>query len=208
MSNYATAKRAPRTLTEQEQAKLLRVSGEHVTGFRDHMIFSIALGTALREVEISALNCGDVYDSRGRARRRVALKTYKRAGKAGGADQVQQEVILPDQLRAKLDKFYRWKKANDQPTGEDDPLFASRKNARISTRRMRAAFAEWQEKCGFANPFTFHELRHTALTRIYEKTRDIRLVQRVARHANINTTTIYAAPSDEDVARAVRDLDC
>lgn len=208
MSGYATARRAPRTMTEQEQAKLLRVSGEHASGFRDHVIFSLALGTALREVEILSLNCGDVFDSRGRSRRRVTLRRYKRAGKEGGADRVQQEVILPDSLRYKLDKFRRWKIAKGESVAEDAPLFMSRKRSRISAKRMRTAFSEWQEKCDFEHAFTFHSLRHTALTRIYEKTRDIRLVQRVARHANVNTTTIYAAPSDEDVARAVRDLDC
>lgn len=195
-------------MTENEQAKLLRTSGEHASGFRDHVIFSLALGTALRELEILSLNCGDIYDSRGRARRRVTLRVYKRAGKEGGADRVQQEVILPDALRYKLDKFRRWKTQKGEPVADDSPLFISRKRRRISAKRIRTAFAEWQEKCGFAKRFTFHSLRHTALTRVYQKTRDIRVVQRVARHANINTTTIYAAPSDEDVARAVRDLDC
>jgi hypothetical protein len=40
------------------------------------------------------------------------------------------------------------------------------------------------------------------------KTRDIRLVQRFARHVNIHTTTIYAQPSEEDLMRAVRELPC
>lgn len=195
-------------MTKAEYTKLLRVTGEHASGFRDHVIFSIALGTALREAEIIALNCGDVFDSHGRARRRVELRVYKRAGKARGADAINQEVFLPDALRYKLNKFRRWKIQKEEPVGEDDPLFASRKNARLSTRRLRAAFREWQEECGFGRHFKFHALRHTALTNLYESTRDIRLVQRVARHANVNTTTIYALPSDEDVVRSVRDLDC
>jgi site-specific recombinase XerD len=69
-------------------------------------------------------------------------------------------------------------------------------------------FANWQQRAGFDRRFTFHHLRHTALTNIYRRTRDIRVVQRAARHANINTTTIYATPTDEDILRAVRDLPC
>ena len=38
---------------------------------------------------------------------------------------------------------------------------------------------------------TFHSLRHTALTRLYDKTKDIRLVQEVAGHSDISTTMIY-----------------
>jgi hypothetical protein len=33
-------------------------------------------------------------------------------------------------------------------------------------------------------------------------------VQRLARHKSVDTTTIYAAPSDEDILRAVRELPC
>lgn len=212
---YATTRKQPRTLTEREQKTLLRITGEHATGFRDHVIISVALGTALRENEILALNCNDVFDSSGRARRTVHLKVFKRpGGQSSGSSRrrrstdMPQQVSLPDTLRYKLDKFRRWKIAKGEPVGEDAPLFASRKNERMSDRRLRAAFREWQERCGFNKPFHFHALRHTALTNVYRKTRDISMVQRVARHSNINTSTIYAGPSDEDVAHAVRDLDC
>ena len=48
--------RAPRTLSEREQRALLAVTGQHKDGFRDHVIFSLALGTALREHELLALD--------------------------------------------------------------------------------------------------------------------------------------------------------
>jgi len=71
MSNYAESiARPPRTLTEREVALLLRTTGEHAAGWRDHVIFSLALGTALREHELLALDVGDVFDG-GRARRRT-----------------------------------------------------------------------------------------------------------------------------------------
>jgi len=69
MSNYVdTVRRPPRTLTVDEQALLLRTTGEHRRGFRDHVIFSIALGTALREHEIAALDVGDVSPDGSRVR--------------------------------------------------------------------------------------------------------------------------------------------
>jgi hypothetical protein len=55
MPAYAAAiPRPPRTLTELEQATLLKVTGERRDGFRDHVIFAVALGTGLREHEIAA----------------------------------------------------------------------------------------------------------------------------------------------------------
>ena len=38
MANYADATRTPRTLTEHEQRALLKVTGEHRAGFRDHVL--------------------------------------------------------------------------------------------------------------------------------------------------------------------------
>jgi integrase len=56
MANYADAARTPRTLTEREQRALLKVTGEHRAGFRDHVLYAMALGTGLREHELIALS--------------------------------------------------------------------------------------------------------------------------------------------------------
>ena len=59
MTTYAdTISRPVKTLTEQEQKSLLRVTGAHVAGWRDHCIYSLATGTGLREHEILALDIG------------------------------------------------------------------------------------------------------------------------------------------------------
>ena len=74
MTAYADAiAKPPRTLTDLEQKLILKTTGEHRDGFRDHVIISLALGTGLREHELLALDCGDVYAEDGRARRRVTL---------------------------------------------------------------------------------------------------------------------------------------
>lgn len=51
--------RPAKTLTEREQKALLRATGEHRAGFRDHVIYALALGTGLRAHELLALNVGD-----------------------------------------------------------------------------------------------------------------------------------------------------
>ena len=194
----------PRTLTEGEQRALLKTTGEHARGFRDHVIFSVALGTALREHEILALNVGDVFGADGKPRRRVQLRVFKRSND----DEAMQEVVLPDNLRAKLDKFRGWKKRRCEGLDADAPLFVSRNGNRLSARQLRHLFHQWQERAGFERRLSFHAVRHTALTTVYRKSRDIRLTQRVARHKSISSTIRYAGPSDEDVLRAVRDLPC
>jgi integrase/recombinase XerC len=194
----------PRTMTEGEQRSLLKTTGEDARGFRDHVIFSVALGTALREHEILALDVGDVFDPDGRPRRRVSLRVFKRSND----DSAMQEVVLPDNLRAKLDKYRGWKKRGGESLDADAPLFVSRNGNRLSARQLRQLFHQWQEHAGFERRLSFHAIRHTALTSVYRRSRDIRLTQRVARHKSITSTIRYAGPSDDDVLRAVRDLPC
>jgi integrase/recombinase XerC len=40
---------------------VLKVTGEHRAGYRDHCLFAMALGTGLREHELIALCVGDVF---------------------------------------------------------------------------------------------------------------------------------------------------
>lgn len=205
MPAYAAAvRRPPRTLTSVEQARLLKVTGERRTGFRDHVIFALALGTGIREHELAALDVGDVVAEDGHVRRRVTLRTFKRASRNPAI----QDLFLPDAIWYKLDKFIRWKRAQGESLAPEAPLFVSRLEKRIATRTLRYLFQLWQERAAFDRRFNFHSLRHSALTNVYRATHDIRLTQRIARHKSVETTTIYAAPSDEDILRAVRELPC
>jgi site-specific recombinase XerD len=204
MTAYTTLRRPPRTMTELEQAKLLKVTGEHAHGFRDHVLFALALGTGLREHEALALDVGDVTEDGSTLKRRISLRVFKRCTDRPAP----QEIFLPDSIHYKLGRFLAWKKRRGESLAPDAPLFVSREGNRLSTRMARTAFRRWQQRAGLDRIHSFHVLRHTACTNVYRKTRDIRLVQRFARHASIQTTTIYAQPSDEDLLRAVRELPC
>lgn len=198
---YATRnRRPPRTLTDAEVARLLKVSGEHVSGFRDHMIFSFALGCGLRESEIVALDVEDVVASDGRTpRRTIQLRVYKYGG--GHSDPKAQRSPLSDSTYYKLQKYLK-------VTGfRSGPLFRSRKGGkRLSDRAVRTMFAKWQRAARFDHVYPFHHLRHTSISNVQRAARDLRVTQIFARHANINTTTIYEHASDEEVVRAVRGL--
>ena len=58
-------------------------------------------------------------------------------------------------------------------------------------------------RAGIEKIILFHSLRHTALTRLYEKTKDIRLVQEVAGHSDISTTMIYTHISRANIQDAM-----
>jgi integrase/recombinase XerC len=192
-----TVSRKVTHLTDDEQKALLRVTGAHAKGFRDHVLFAMALGTALREHELLALNVGDVLLD-GKARRRVTLRTFKRCG--NDPDETQ-EVMLNDTLRAKVEKLVKLR--GGLAVTPESPLFVSREGNRLSSRQARTAFTEWQKRAGFERHVHFHALRHSACGNVYAQGKDIRLTQRFARHKSVVTTAIYTHPSDDDMLRAV-----
>jgi len=122
----------PRVMTEDEQNALLKITGEHVHGFRDHMVFSIALGTGLREHEIAALQVGDICDSNQKVRRRVFLNTFKKCCERPA----NQEILISESLRTKLTKYVDWKRKRGESLEATAFLFISRKQNQISTRQI------------------------------------------------------------------------
>src|SRR6267142_833797 len=190
---------SPPTLTQAEQRAILRATTGNP---RDHLIYSLALGTGLRLSEIVGLNVGDVYTPEGRPRNRVRLRPeIAKGGRVG-------DVFLPDALLVKFRRFCRHKATKREGLQPEDPLFCSQSRTRISPRRVQFAFRTWQTKAGFDRLYPFHALRHTAVTNVYRASRDLFLAQRFARHTSPLTTTVYTHPSDEELFSKLRGLTC
>ena len=148
---------SPATLTTDEQRLVLRATAGNV---RDHLIFSMALGTGLRLAEIVGLDVGDVLAPDGTPRVRVRVRAaIAKGGRAA-------DVFLPDRLVAKLRKFWRWKRERGEDLAPDAPLFANQSRRRISKRRVQHAWSGWQRRAGFDRTYGFHALRHYAEFRI------------------------------------------
>ncbi len=190
---------SPPTLTRVEQEALLVASSAHP---RDHLIFSLALGTGLRLSEIVGLNVGDLYFPDGRPRGRdPTAREIAKGGRVG-------DVFLPDALAPKLVTFWAYKLRAGESITHDAPLLCSQTGTRISKRRVQVAFKQWQAVACFDRPYPLHALRHTAVTNVYRASRDLFLAQRFARHASPLTTTIYMHASDEELAEGVRGIRC
>lgn len=225
--SFRTATRTLPMLRLVEQRELLRVTGTRLGAEREHMIYSLVLGTALREHEVVALNVGNVMHQRGpragEVRSKIELTTFKgvnlkpkRARAAAPRKKpITQIVYLPKATRRKLAYYLKWKKGRGESLRPDAPLFAVSKDSvraelggRLSTRTMRYHFRRWQGICRFETLRGFHALRHTALSNIYRKTKDLKAVQSQARHASVKSTEIYTHLTEEEIVKSVEDLEC
>jgi len=190
---------SPQTLTREEMQALLAASRGHA---RDHLIFSLALGTGLRLSELVGLDVGDVFFQTGEPRVRVRIRPeIAKRGRTG-------DVFLPDALLPKLRRFWRYKLAHGQCVVPTAPLFCALSRRRLSPRRVQVLFRAWQVHAGFGRLYPFHAIRHTAVSNVYRASRDLFLAQRFARHASPLTTVIYTHPSDEELRAKLRHLGC
>jgi integrase len=169
---------------------------------RDHLVFSVALGTGLRLGEIVGLNVGDVFFPDGRPKSRIRLRAeIAKGGRAG-------DVFLPVALVAKLEAFWDYKLGRRQRLDPTAPLLCNQGRRRISKRRVQVVFRAWQVIAGFGRLYPFHGLRHTAVTNVYRASRDLFLAQRFARHSSPLTTTVYTHPSDQEMFESLEALEC
>src|SRR5262245_34542633 len=107
---------SPSTLTRSEQEAILQITEANP---RDHVIYSLALGTGLRLAEIVGLNVGDVFAQDGAPRTRIRIRSEIAKGRRAG------DVFLPDALAVKLRRLWVYKRVRGEGTKHEDPLFCS-----------------------------------------------------------------------------------
>jgi integrase len=85
--------------------------------------------------------------------------------------------------------------------------------ARVAGHRYPLSYQGWSRKWRKAladagiEDFRFHDLRHTAATRIVRETGNLKIAMRLLDHSTITTTARYAHASDDDVRKALSAVD-
>ena len=84
--------------------------------------------------------------------------------------------------------------------------FCSQKGEKIYIRYVNAKIERTGKRARIGRRIHPHLLRHTCLTDLYKNTKDIKLIQKVAGHADLSTTMIYTHIHDEQVKDAMNGL--
>lgn len=167
-------KSLPKYLTLEQSARLLQaVSGQNQA--RDYAILMLFLNCGIRRSELVGLNITDVYEDRIRV-----------VGK-GDKERV---VYFGSACRKAIDAYLE--ERNKVVLTDNRALFGSRNGNRVSVDAVHALVKKAFLKAGMdATQFSAHKLRHTAATMMLSGGVDVKTVQEVLGHENLNTTQIY-----------------
>jgi site-specific recombinase XerD len=167
-------KSLPRYLTLEQCASLLKaVSGPNEK--RDYAILMLFLNCGIRRSELVGLNLNDVYEDRIRV---VGKGNKERFVFFGSACRKAIDAYLPERHKRVLT--------------DNRALFGSRDNNRISVTAVHRMIKKYLLMAGLdPDQFSAHKLRHTAATMMLSGGVDVKTVQEVLGHENLNTTQIY-----------------
>ena len=167
-------KSLPKYLTMSQASALLQaVSGQNAK--RDYAILMLFLNCGIRRSELVGLNLSDVYEDRIRV---VGKGNKERIVYFGTACRKAIDAYLPER--------------NKKVLTDNRALFGSRDGNRISVTAVHRLVKKALLQAGLdATQFSAHKLRHTAATMMLSGGVDVKTVQEVLGHENLNTTQIY-----------------
>jgi len=190
--------RLPRVLSIDEAEELVTAprrlpSRDEALARRDGAMLELLYATGMRISELAGLTRGRV-DLR-RRRLRVIGKGNKERELLFGAP-------AADALRGYLDHGRPVLAARG---GGGAAVFLNANGASLSARGARMVLARWVEAVGAPDRTSPHTLRHSFATHLLERGADLRVVQELLGHANLQTTQIYTHLSDATLRTVYRD---
>lgn len=170
----------PHPISEEDLEVLLTCAPQPM---RAWLVLAAYMG--LRCGEIARLRREHVLD----ARQRPLLLVHE---SKGGKSRL---VPLPAVVVAELQPHLR---------GQTGALWVTSKGGPTSAKYVSRTVSEQMRRLGL--PGTLHSLRHRYATRLYQQTRDLRMVQAMLGHSSVTTTQIYTQFDAESAATAMTEL--
>jgi len=187
-------------LTLPQVKELLESIGrKDLRGLRDYALINLLTRTGLRTIEAIRGNVEDIRQQGGEALLWIQGK---------GRDEKDEFVLLTEETLKPVYEYLK-ERGDAKP---DAPLFASMSDrnggARLTTRTLRRIIKDRLRAIGIdSERLTAHSLRHTGITLALQAGATIQEAQALARHANINTTLIYAHNIDRIKQAPERKID-
>jgi site-specific recombinase XerD len=162
---------------------------DHVTGMKNRAALMTCYGAGLRISEAVALKVSDLDESR------MLIRVEQ------GKGQKDRYAMFSERLQTVLHRY----RVAFSPKYY---LFPSwKENRHMSTTSLQLACREAAARAGLRKKVTVHGLRHAFATHLLENGTELRIIQVLLGHSQLETTSRYAAVSPQVVAATVSPLD-
>jgi len=166
------------------------------TSIKEWLLIDLLTSTGLRASEVCNLKVGDLAIGYGKS------EIVVRNGKGNTCATIQ----IPSSLKTHLKEFIKWKKRIGEPV-DDDAFLLLGQRGKMTRQGVNQIVKKNLKKLGLYEPGkAVHALRHSYAVNVYQKSKDLRLVQKQLRHRNIQTTTIYADVTAEEIQQNIKGL--
>lgn len=178
----------PPLSTEQVQSVKLCLSNKG--NVRDIALFSLAIDSSLRGVDLISLRVSDLTRG-GEMLKRPTITQNKTEGDVSFHLTPYTLVALEELIQS-------------ENKGDFDYVFTSQRKGKkagtpLSPGHYRRLVKTWLENANInSKKYSSHSLRRTKLAHIYSQTGNIRAVQILGGHASITNTTLYLGVERED----------
>ncbi len=183
-----------KTLTATETRRVLDYVATRSHAERNRAMFLTMLYAALRVKECASLRYADVLDAEGKIKAEIYLSAEQTKGSKTGT------VFVSDKLRKELQTYVKavpYKSITDK-------LFYSQKRPTEgwNSNTLCQYFHHLFRNVGIDGASS-HSPRRTAITNLADKGVSVRVLQSIARHANISTTQCYIDVNDAMKRKAI-----
>ena len=182
----------PKRPLTPDQVRLIRSTLEAGDEWRDLALFSMAIDTMLRAVDLLRLRVEEVVDDGGRVVEELPVRQQKTGNP--------HLVALTERTRAAVN---RWLTSSHKQPG--DFMFTARRrvaNRPLTRRHYSELVKRWARiaRIKDVSRFATHSLRRTKAAYIYEMTRNPEVVRQLLGHKSLSATSAYL---DIDKAKAI-----
>ena len=176
IKSQKTAEKIPNFLTREEIQKLLSVT----KNFKHKLMIELMLCSGLRVSECISLKKENINDDK---------TVTVRSGK-GNKDRI---TIIPGIVLEHLNQYLKQRKH------DSDYIFCKKNGNKLTVKLPQKIIKKLAKEAGISKRVTPHILRHSFATHLLHNGTDIRYIQTLLGHAQIQTTQIYTHITKEQI---------